>query len=172
MLVVFQVVIVPQVILGMNVRTHFVMLLLVIMEVLVQLLEEQHSVLVLQGILELTVMTLVVMVSFVIMEDGVKSMLSVINQNVFVFQVSLVPTVIRSGHGTCSVVNGQAQCTCVGQWGGNSCSVSPCDAFDCQHGGTCEVSAQGIPSCNCAVGWTGPHCAQHGCDCFDCNGQH
>jgi hypothetical protein len=94
-LVVFQVVIVPQVILGMNVRTHFVMLSSVIMEVLVLSWGEQQCVLVLQGILEFTVMNLVVMVSSVIMEDGVKSMLAIINQNVFVFQVSLVPTVIR-----------------------------------------------------------------------------
>eukprot|EP00808_Paulinella_micropora_P020009 g78951.t1 len=59
-----------------------------------------------------------------------------------------------SGHGVCS--NGG--CTCQPGFSGQRCGTGVCDANPCKNGGTCTISAQGLPLCACVGDWGGPNC--------------
>ena len=46
--------------------------------------------------------------------------------------------------------------------------LSQCDATDCQHGGTCYQSGDGLVAvCECPVGWEGPRCDRDTDECSE-----
>ncbi len=82
-----------------------------------------------------------------------------------------------SGHGTCSVVNDAAACTCDTGYAGTTCStcdtaggyvasnanpgtciVNPCTASTCSGHGTCSLTLLDDPQCTCDAGYVGASC--------------
>lgn len=77
-----------------------------------------------------------------------------------------------SGHGSCSVVNGETSCICSTGWAGSSCSScapgyhlsggscvadTSCQVTSCSYQGTCSASSGSI-SCSCNAGYAGTYC--------------
>ncbi len=83
-----------------------------------------------------------------------------------------------SGHGTCSVVDGQAQCDCETGYhsDGLSCiedTGDPCEGVDCSGHGTCSV-VEGEAQCDCESGYhpDGLACIEDSadpCEGMDCS---
>ena len=77
------------------------------------------------------------------------------------------PTCTGGTHGTC-----QGTCSCAGEWGGTTCSQTPCQTSDtCGQHGTCKVSGDSH-TCKCDGEWGGGTCTENPCTHHDDCGQH
>jgi len=62
-----------------------------------------------------------------------------------------------SNHGTCSVQNNTAVCTCTSGWSGSDCGTPDCGNLSCSLNQTCAIQS-GVAACVCSPGYGGPSC--------------